>query len=79
MTIPPPTAIPAMAPLPSGVLLEELEVGLLVDDGEGVEPPGEEDATVGVTVACPEEDGLVAILPIAVLAPLEEVAEATPI
>jgi len=43
-TIPPPTAIPAIAPLPSCTLLEELFIALLLEDdeGEGDEPPVEE-------------------------------------
>lgn len=43
-TIPPPTAIPAIAPLPSCTLLEELLIALPLeeDEGEGDEPPVEE-------------------------------------
>jgi hypothetical protein len=43
-TIPLPTAIPAIAPLPSCTLLEELFITLLLEDdeGEGDEPPVEE-------------------------------------
>jgi len=41
MTIPPPIAIPAMAPLPICMLLELL-VALLLEDDEGDEPLPEE-------------------------------------
>lgn len=63
MTIPPPTAIPAMAPLPSCILLEELLVGLLVADEEVDEPPLEDIVAVGVAVASTEDSELVAVLP----------------
>lgn len=42
MTIPTPIAIPAMAPLPICMLLEELLVALLLEDDEGDEPWPEE-------------------------------------
>jgi len=47
MMIPPPIAIPAMAPPPSCTLLEDLPIALLVEDGE---PSPEELPPPDVTV-----------------------------
>jgi hypothetical protein len=91
ITIPAPTAIPAMAPLPSCALLEELLVALLLDDDEGCEPPLEEvppeedpaDVSVAdvVAVDCTEDSGLVTVpldsVPVGTL--LKDVAEVPPI
>jgi hypothetical protein len=71
ITMAPPTAIPATAPLPSCTLLEALLVALLLDDDEGWEPPLEElpseedpaDVSVAdaVAVGCTGDCGLVTI------------------
>jgi hypothetical protein len=91
ITIAAPTAIPAMAPLPSCTLLEVLLVVLLVDDGEGCDaaleelPPEEDPADVSVAdaveVGCTEDCGVLTIPldPVPVGTLLEDVVEVPPI
>jgi hypothetical protein len=86
-TIPLPTAIPAIAPLPSCTLLEELFITLLLedDDGEGDEPPVEEllpaddpaDDIVAVTAVGRLVTGVLDPIPVETL--LKDVTDVPPI